>query len=251
MLVKISAFILTAGSLFAQHGYTPGDVQDGERLYLANCAVCHGPDGNMVPGTDLAHGVFRRANTDEGLLQIIKAGIPGTAMPPHTFRDAQALTIVAFLRSMAATAQSATAPGDPVNGKALFEGKGNCQSCHRVLGVGSRLGPDLSDIGANRRAGAIQKSILDPDAEILPQNRFVRVVAKDGTATTGRLLNQDAFTVQMMDPKERLLSFQRTNLKEFVFLDKSSMPSYGDKLTAAEVADVVSYLVSLKGISKQ
>jgi putative heme-binding domain-containing protein len=172
-------------------------------------------------------------------------------MPPHTFRDAQALTIVAFLRSMAATAQSATAPGDPVNGKALFEGKGNCQSCHRVLGVGSRLGPDLSDIGANRRAGAIQKSILDPDAEILPQNRFVRVVAKDGTATTGRLLNQDAFTVQMMDPKERLLSFQRTNLKEFVFLDKSSMPSYGDKLTAAEVADVVSYLVSLKGISKQ
>jgi putative heme-binding domain-containing protein len=186
MLVKISAFILTAGSLFAQHGYTPGDVQDGERLYLANCAVCHGPDGNMVPGTDLAHGVFRRANTDEGLLQIIKAGIPGTAMPPHTFRDAQALTIVAFLRSMAATAQSATAPGDPVNGKALFEGKGNCQSCHRVLGVGSRLGPDLSDIGANRRAGAIQKSILDPDAEILPQNRFVRVVAKDGTATTGR-----------------------------------------------------------------
>jgi putative heme-binding domain-containing protein len=205
----------------------------------------------MVPGTDLAHGKFRHTDTDEGLQQIIKAGIPGTAMPPHTFRDFQAFTIVAFLRSMAASSQSATAPGDPANGRALFEGKGNCQSCHRVLGTGSRLGPDLSDIGANRRAVEIQKSILEPDAEILPQNRFVRVVAKDGAATTGRLLNQDAFTVQLMDSKERLLSFQKANLKEFAFLDKSPMPSYQGKLTTTEVADVVSYLVSLKGISKQ
>ena len=172
-------------------------------------------------------------------------------MPPHTFRDFQAFTIVAFLHSMAESAQSATAPGDPANGKTIFEGKGNCQSCHRVRGAGSRLGPDLSDIGANRRAGAIRKSILDPNAEVLPQNRFVRVVAKDGTVITGRLLNHDAFTVQLMDSKERLVSFQRANLKELVFLDQSAMPSYQSKLTDTEVADVVSYLVSLKGISKQ
>jgi cytochrome c1 len=75
-------------------------------------------------------------------------------------------------------------------------------------------------------------------------------VGKDGVSTTGRLLNQDAFTVQLMDSKERLLSFQKSNLKEYVFLDKSPMPSYQGKLTDAEVADVVSYLVSLKGVNK-
>ena len=251
MLVRIAALLLAAGSLYAQHSYTPGDVQDGERLYLSSCAVCHGPDGNMVPGTDLAHGKFRHTDTDEGLIKIIKEGIPGTAMPPHTFRDFQAFTIVAFLHSLSDSAQSATAPGDRANGKAIFEGKGNCQSCHRVFGTGSRVGPDLSEIGVTRRSVEIRKSILEPDAEILPQNRFVRVVGKDGVSTTGRLLNQDAFTVQLMDSKEHLLSFQKANLKEYVFLDKSPMPSYQGKLTDAEVADVVSYLVSLKGVSKQ
>lgn len=243
--------MLAAASLFAQHSFTPGDVQDGERLFLANCAICHGPDGNMVPGTDLGHGAFRRTNTDDGLVQIIRAGIPGTAMPPHTFSDFQALTVVAFLRSMASTAGSATAPGDGAKGKAIFEGKGNCQSCHRVKGSGSRLAPELTDIGANRRAVEIQKSILEPDADILPANRFMRVVAKDGTATTGRLLNQDAFTVQLMDSKEKLLSFQKANLKDFAFVEKSPMPSYQGKLSATELADLVSYLVSLKGINKQ
>ena len=249
--LKTSLLLLAAAPVLAQHSFTPGDVQDGERLYLANCAVCHGPDGNMVPGTDLSHGRFRRTTTDAGLVEIIQKGIPGTAMPPHTLTEFRSLTIVAFLRSLAETAQTASAPGDKANGKAIFDGKGNCQSCHRVAATGSRLGPDLTDIGANRRAVEIERSLLVPDAEILPQNRFIHVVGKDGTTITGRLLNQDAFTVQLMDPKERLVSLQKSNLKEFSFVEKSPMPSYQGKLTPTEVSDVVSYLVSLKGIEKQ
>src|SRR5689334_9692276 len=43
--------------------------------------------------------------------------------------------------------------GDPARGKAIYEGKGDCASCHRINGVGSRLGPDLSDIGVPRGGG--------------------------------------------------------------------------------------------------
>ena len=110
------------------------------------------------------------------------------------------------------------------------------------------MGPELTDIGAFRRAVQLEQSILEPDAEILPQNRFVRVVTKDGTTATGRLLNQDAFTLQLFDPKERMMTFQRTNIKEVTFIDKSPMPSYKGKLSTQELADVVSYLTSLKGI---
>jgi cytochrome c oxidase cbb3-type subunit III len=136
-------------------------------------------------------------------------------------------------------------PGDAANGKAIFEGKGQCTNCHRIKGNGSRFGPDLSEIGA-RRPDQLQASILDPDAEILPANRTYRVVDKSGAVTIGRLLNLDTFTVQMIDQKERLLSFEKANLREYGFVDKSPMPSYKGKLTDQEVADLVNYLYSLK-----
>jgi len=236
----------------AQRTYSPGDVQDGQRQFLANCAACHGPEGDAVPGTDLGHGKFRRASSDDDLINIIQKGIPGTAMPPNNFTNFQAGTIVAYLRDMAQPASRSNLPqGDVAAGKAIFEGKGACITCHRVKGTGARLGPELTDIGSIRRTVELERSILDPDAEVLPQNRFFRVVTKEGATTTGRLLNQDAFTVQLFDEKERLLSFSKSNLREYAFIDKSPMPSYQGKLSPKELADLVSYLVSLKGVVKQ
>jgi len=135
--------------------------------------------------------------------------------------------------------------GNPANGKLIFEGKGTCASCHRINGEGSRFGPDLSEAGA-RSPEQLQTSILDPDAEIAPANRTYRVVSKNGTATVGRLLNEDTFSVQMIDKTERLLSFQKADLREYAFETKSPMPSFRDKLTAQEVADVVAYLGTFK-----
>jgi cytochrome c oxidase cbb3-type subunit 3 len=250
--VRFSLFALAAGTLLAQRSYTPGDVQDGQRLFLTNCEACHGPEGDAVPGVDLGHGKFRRASSDEDLMRIIQKGIQGTAMPPGNFTNFQASTIVAYLRDMAESAGRGSLPaGDAAQGKIVFEGKGACLACHRVKGNGSRLGPDLTDIGALRRAVELERSILDPDAEILPQNRFFRVVTTDGTTTTGRLLNQDAFTVELFDASERLRSFSKSDLKEFAFVDKSPMSSYQGKLSPKELADLVSYLVSLKGVGKQ
>lgn len=250
--LKVLGLVVAAGALLAQRTYTPGDVQDGQRLFLANCAACHGPEGDAVPGSDLGHGKFRRAASDADLIRIIQKGIDGTAMPPNNFNDFQAAGIVAYLRDMAEPAsRSALPPGDIAQGRAIFEGKGGCRSCHRVRDNGARLGPDLTDIGSLRRTVELERSILDPDAEILPQNRFFRVVSQGGTTTTGRLLNQDAFTVQLFDSQERLLSFSKSNLKEYGFIDKSPMPSYSGKLSPKELADLVSYLASLKGIDKQ
>jgi putative heme-binding domain-containing protein len=248
-----NAYILTlavtaasAGApLFAQHN-TAADIEDGGRVFQNSCANCHGPDGNEIAGIDLGRGQFRRTMSDQDLVQIIRTGIPGTPMPGNNFSIEQAERVVAYLRSVAASKRSDAAVGDASRGHALFDGKGTCLTCHRVSGTGSRLGPDLTNVGQVRRAIDLERSLLDPDAEVLGNNRFYRVVTKDGVTTTGRLLNLDTFTVQMLDSKEQLRSFVKSDLRDHGFADKSPMPSYKDKLSAQELADLVSYLVSLK-----
>jgi putative heme-binding domain-containing protein len=238
--------------LLAQHGYTPADAEEGEQLFIENCAICHGPEGDAVPRVNLARGKFRHASSDEDLGQIIKNGIPGTAMPPGNFHEHQITALIAYLRSMSASpSDNAITLGDAARGKAIFDGKGECLNCHRVNGKGSYVGPELRDIGAIRRAAKLQRSLIDPDAEILPQNRFYRVLTQDGKTITGRLLNLDTFTVQMMDSNQQLRSFLKSNLKEFGFIDKSPMPSYQGKLSSAELADVLAYLVTLKGTERK
>jgi cytochrome c oxidase cbb3-type subunit III len=244
--VAVCSLVLTAGTLLAQET----ELELGKRFFLARCAACHGPDGNSVQGVDLGRGKFRRALSDDDIVQIIKIGIPNTAMPPIDIATRRARFIVAYLRSMASS-QATSGSGNTVRGKALFEGKGECLNCHRVKDEGSRVGPDLTDVGAMRRSLELERSLLEPNAEILLENRFVRVITRDGEAITGRLLNHDAFTVQLIDSKERLLSFEKSSLKEFAFLDESPMPSYRGKLSAEELADLISYLVSLKGTNTQ
>ena len=156
------------------------------------------------------------------------------------------LRVVAYLRSTAATRTSTSTVGDAARGRALFEGKGGCLKCHRANGVGSRIGPDLTRIGAVRRSVELERSLVDPAAEVLPTGRFYRVVTKDGVTVTGRLLNIDTFTVQMIDMKEQLRSFTKATLKESGFIP-SPMPSFKSTFNVQELADVVSYLVSLKG----
>ena len=246
--VRFSLFVLAAGTLAAQHAYTPADIQEGQRLFRENCVLCHGPEGDQVPGVDLAHAKYHQSYSQEALIKIIEDGKPGTGMPPNNLRDFQAESVLAYLHSIAAGGSAAAAHGDASRGQAIFEGKGGCTQCHRIATNGSRVGPDLSDIGSLRRPAELQQSLVDPNAEILPQNRYFRAVTRQGQTVAGRLLNIDTFSVQILDSSEHLISLQRSSLRESGFVEDSPMPSLKNKLSSQELADVVTYLASLKGL---
>lgn len=235
----------------AQRFHVPGETEQGEILYQANCVTCHGLEGDEVRGVDLFRGEFRRASSDDDLIRIIRNGIPGTAMPANNLSQIQAANIVRYLRSLAATEPLTSLPGDAARGQALVEGKGACLSCHRIAVKGSRAGPDLSDVGKFRRRIELERALVEPGAVVRPANRRFRVVSRDGTTTVGRLLNHDTFAVLLIDEKEQLRSFAKTDLRSYAFVLESPMPSYRDRFTVEELADVVRYLASLKGIQPQ
>ena len=230
----------------AQHEVTADDVRAGEQLFVQTCTGCHGAEGDSVFGVDLGRAEFRNSSTDEDLGRTLRNGLPGTAMPPNRFSDIQLANLIAYLRSRVST-PLALVPGDAARGKAIFDGKGRCATCHRVNGSGSRVGPDLSDIGKLRKVEDLNRSLVDPGANILPANRTFRVVTRDGTTIAGRLLNHDSFAVLLIDWQERLRSFVKADLKDYGFVDRSPMPSYRDALSADERADVIRYLAGLRG----
>jgi cytochrome c oxidase cbb3-type subunit 3 len=250
-ITALAALALTAlfGLSFARPAHaqheTAADLLDGERAYQNSCANCHGPNGDLITGIDLFRGRFRRPMSDEELVRIIRTGIPNTPMPATNMTAEQASKVVAYLRSLAATKEASVITGDATRGKAVFDGKGKCTSCHSVGGVGGRVGPDLSNVGAARRTPELERALLDPQADVQPNHRFYRVVLQDGTTVTGRLLGHDTFTVRLLDVQEQLRLFVKSDVRSHGFID-SPMPSYRNTLTPQEIADVVSYLSSLR-----
>ena len=259
------AAVLGAGAPLAQqHGYSAEQIAEGRKLYEANCGRCHNTDGAGVPGVELFKQI-RRATSDDDVAKLIQNGIPTTSMPPHSFSNPQALAVVAFMRSMVGEAPATAAAagggarasgvvGNAMRGRDLFTGKGGCAGCHRIEGAGGTSGPDLSRIAAagpgfgpaQPDAAALERSILEPSADIAPAYRVFQVTLKTGASVRGTLLNQDTFSVQMHDEATNLRSFLKSDLKEHGFLP-SPMPSYQGRLTSQEIADVVSYLLTLKG----
>jgi putative heme-binding domain-containing protein len=121
-----------------------------------------------------------------------------------------------------------------------------CLSCHRIGETGAYLAPDLTDIGGHRSPEQIRASLVSPNPAVLPENRSVRLVTSDGQVVTGKLLNQDGFSVQIMDSSSQLRAFKKASLREFSILKTNPMPSYADKMSAQDLTDLVDYLASLK-----
>ena len=226
--------------------YAPADIAYGSRLYDAQCTTCHGANGDGVTGVDLRSGKFRTAVTDQDLVRVITNGIQGTGMLAFKLDTAEMTGVVAYLRNMNSFDRGAVKPGDATRGRITFEGKGGCLRCHRVGAQGALVAPDLSDIGAIRSAASLQRSLTDPTSQMMPINRPVRAITRDGTVINGRRLNEDTYTVQLFDDQERLVALTKSDLREYTILTTSPMPAQKN-LTPDELADLVSYLLSLKG----
>lgn len=230
----------------ADHTYSSAAIEAGSRLYVSECALCHGPQGDRVDGVDLRRGQFRQARSDDDLRRIITTGVDNSRMPAFDFAAAELDGLVAYIRAGFDPEGVAVRIGDAARGRTVFTGAGDCASCHRVNGVGPRTAPDLSDIGAVRTPAALQRSLLDPYTALLPINRPVMAVTREGETVRGRRLNEDTYTVQLIDSQGRLRSLVKDELVDF---EVSRTPTHEPTaLSSDQVADLIGYLLSLQGL---
>jgi len=230
--------------------YAPIDVEYGAQLYSMHCINCHGENGDLLPQINLRSGAFPNSPDDRELGDNIRNGIPGTAMIANAYNDSEITALVAYVRNITNVAPNSVVLGDSVRGQSLFEGEGACAGCHRVYGRGPRSAPDLSTIGAIRTASQLEQTLIGGGGSLIPINRPVRIVTADGTVINGRRLNEDRYTVQLVDETERLRSLAKADLEEYTILETSAHPAYGEVFNVTDRADLLAYLLSLKGLNR-
>ena len=242
-------WFLAAAPVLAQHEevenprQSPEDVEVGAKIFRSHCAVCHGLEGVGDRAPNLTTGQFRRATSDGQLYEVISRGIPGTEMPGVYFNGPEAWQLVAYVRSLSGGAE--TIAGDAAAGERVFASNG-CSGCHRVNSEGGRSGPDLSRIGGARSLGHLRESVVSPSEKVLPNQWRVEATTKSGARITGRLLNEDTYSLQMFDAREGLKSMAKADLAGYRVLKDSAMPSYQASITGKDLDDLLAYLASLR-----
>jgi cytochrome c oxidase cbb3-type subunit III len=240
--------------------HDPQAAKAGEYEFRINCALCHGLGAR---GPDLTRAQKKHTHNDTEMFQVISNGIPGTAMPANGtngqgvgMTDTEIWQIITYIRSQEVKS-AAKSSGDAAHGKELFFGDGNCSMCHMVDGKGGRLGPDLTGVGGSRTREALIDSIRNPSRRLawglteatkeFPQEyETVTAVTADGKEVRGVAMNEDSFTVQIMDQGEHIHLIEKDTLKSFQKSRESMMPKYDpDVLSDKEVDDIVAFLASV------
>jgi len=235
----------------------------GEYQFRLNCAFCHGLGARGGGrGPDLTRAQKHHGNTDGEIFHNIHDGIAGTAMPAATnggigvgMSDEEIWQVVTYIRSVEKKA-SAAETGNAARGKALFYGSAACGTCHMASGKGGRLGPDLSSTGASRSVEYLAESLRSPSRRLAKgllesmkdfsqEYETATVVTPEGTKLQGVVLNEDSFTIQMLDTREELHSFEKAKLRSFEKTRESLMPAYDAKsLPEKDLKDLIAFLLA-------
>lgn len=225
-------------------GRSSAVIEAGRQLYNQSCTVCHGLEGTIGDrGPALAAKRRYLRTGDDDLFGAIKNGIPGTLMPPAGMADEDVWKVVAYIRSLRATASDEFVAGDVDHGEEVFRSKADCGNCHMIDGHGGLLGPDLTNIGAERSTRELRAALTTPRPAIPRGYQPVRLTLKSGENIDGIVKNEDNFSLQVMDKNYRIHLLERMEVNRIEYPKKSLMPShYGSTLSAGDMQDLLAYL---------
>ena len=248
LLVAVLALGSGAARAIAQDdpiaGLTKAEIAQGERIYKAQCALCHGIDGAGGTGPSLQRPVLTLARDDASLYSVIRRGVPGR-MPGSWLSENETWQVAGYVRGLGRV-EAGQIAGDASRGEQVYKAQG-CASCHITSGDGGSLGPDLTTIGDTRGPHHLRESLVEPGAALPEGMLLITALTADGKEIQGLRVNEDVFTIQLRDAANRFHSLRKTNLRELRReFENTLMPSYQDSLSPRELDDLIAYLASLR-----
>jgi putative heme-binding domain-containing protein len=147
-------------------------------------------------------------------------------------------------RSDAARIIPEIAGGDWNAGRAIFNGKVGCVTCHKIRGDGASVGPDLSNL-LHRDYTSVLKDIVDPNATINPDAVGYVITLKDGEEVTGTRWSETASELQIAQAGGRIVTVQKSSIRKSEPMTISLMPTGLEQgLTPAELRDLMTFLLT-------
>lgn len=220
----------------------PEAVDEGKTRFAQACAACHGANAEGGRGPNLAESNRVRRITDDQLFNLIRRGIPGTAMPAFPLPDASIWQISAFLRSLSTPAFLVPVAGDIQAGEEVYR-KAQCASCHMIYGHGGFLGPDLTDIASSRTVKQLRESIVNPTSRPVDGFSGVTLTLADGTTVSGVAKNYSDYAVDVLDAAGSLHLLSMAQVRQIKFAEKPLMPdTYSKSLSQTEIQNLIAFL---------
>ncbi len=244
----MAILVLSAASMWGQNPpAAAASLEEGRKVYADRCVGCHGADAR---GTDQAPGLAGnsrlRRQSVRRLSDMIRNGIPGTAMPPFDLPPRQLEALANFVHSLNGEAAASVVPGDQAAGEQFFFGKGKCASCHMVAGRGEAIGPDLSNLGHSMTVSQIRSALLQPEAHITPGYEQASVLLKDGKTMRGFVRSRSNFDIRLQDFQGKFHLLQEDQIA--AIHDETGSPMPAVKASTEELQNLIAYLSRLTGV---
>ena len=220
------------------------DLEAGRKAFSMRCAACHGTDGGGGErGPNIVDPGRGGRRSVESLREIIRNGVPEGGMPPFALSADELDRLVAFIGVLRAPAADQPVSGNVAAGARFFFGKGNCSGCHMVKGRGGVIGPELSNLGRERRLGQIEQALRNPGVPATPGYGVVLVRLRDGRTIRGLARNESNYDLQLQDIDGAVHLYSKDEIAEEIRETKSLMPVV--KATGEEMGDLLAFLSRL------
>ncbi len=138
--------------------------------------------------------------------------------------------------------------GDDNRGRSIFfkSSAARCQSCHQVNGFGTKVGPDLSQIGKKYERRALLQTILEPSKAIAPEFVVHLVETASGEVHAGLIEQQSDKEVMVKNAQGKSIRVPREDVVTIQPQKQSMMPELVlQDITAQDAADLLAFLTSL------